>query len=69
MLHRSADDAEVALLMKDFDEGDRMLKIVSIVPPIVEVIKSSHSLIDNRGRKSISHSLDRACPERIGHGN
>ena len=28
LLKRSADDAEVALLMKEFDEGDNMLKIV-----------------------------------------
>lgn len=28
LLPRSADDAEVALSLKDFDEGDRMLKIV-----------------------------------------
>ena len=28
LLSRSADDAQVALLMKDFDEGDKLLKIV-----------------------------------------
>jgi hypothetical protein len=28
LLNRTADDAQVALLMKDFDEGDRMLKTV-----------------------------------------
>jgi hypothetical protein len=31
LLNRTADDAQVALLMKDFDEGDRMLKIVRTV--------------------------------------
>jgi hypothetical protein len=28
LLKRSADDAEVALLLKELDEGDRILKIV-----------------------------------------
>jgi hypothetical protein len=32
LLSRSADDAQVALLMKDFDEGDKLLQIVPSLP-------------------------------------
>ena len=32
MLPRSADDAQVSVLLKEFEEGDKLLKIVRLAP-------------------------------------
>jgi hypothetical protein len=77
LLKRTADDAEVALLMKEFDEGDNMLKIVRPLPfdffraAFVEVFVLIDALLrsDNRSHQAISRLLDGTSSNRLGHGN
>lgn len=55
LLPRTADDAQVGLLLKDFDDGDRILKTVRTTRLLQQRRKLIFIRLSNKPRHSESH--------------